>query len=207
LIESIFKNFLDGVTLIEDEFGGVNRLLSKQIGSMASSSGRKVCFLEPPDKNSPGISGFPDSTFDVPTEDLENSGASQKNSVVFRTGQRYLPLEELKFDLIIFDAFSRYVFGKTDKEVVDLMEEIARLAKGGKSFLLTSESGMLRDHVNAYIRASADTVVIVKTDISQNKVNRLLYIPKMKGSKPLDRVIKITIEDDGVDIDTREFLG
>jgi hypothetical protein len=220
LIESIIKNLVDGVTLIEDEFGSVNKILSRQIGSFASTAGRKVCFLEPPDRNFggggaggvsnspvPGMSSFPDSSFDVPAEDLENTGLSLKNSVVFRTDQRYLPLEELKFDLIIFDSFSNYIFGKSDKEVSDLMDEIARLSRGGKSFVLTSETGMLSDRVNAYVRAVVDTVIIVKTEIAQYKVNRLLYIPKMKGAKPLDHVIKITIEEGGVDIDTREFVG
>ena len=220
MLDSILKQVVDGVTLIEDEFGAVNKIISRQIGNYASSSGRKVCFLEPPQRDTSGegfassdstsSSSHGDSSFDLPTEELVNtssSGGSQKNAVIFRTDQRYLPLEELKFDLIIFDSFSSYLFGKSDKEVVDLMEEIARLSRGGKSFVLTSESGMLKDQVAAYIRASVDTVLIVRNEISQNKVNRVLYIPKIRTSKPPDRVIKITIEDEGVEIDTREFVG
>jgi hypothetical protein len=29
----------------------------------------------------------------------------------------------------------------------------------------------------------------------------------MIGTKPMDRLVKITIEDAGVDVDTREFVG
>lgn len=87
------------------------------------------------------------------------------------------------------------------------MEEIVRLSRQGKSFVLASESGMLSDRINAYIRATVDTVIMIRSEINQGKINRILYIPKMFGTKPLDRVIKITVEDDGVDIDTREFVG
>jgi len=206
MLDSILKNLLQGITLIEDEFGAVNKIISKQIGTYANSFGKKVCFLEPPESNNPNLTGFSDSGFELP-EDVENSGASQKNTVVYRTDQRFLPLEELKFDLIVFDSFSSYAFGMTEKEVVEFMEEIVRLSRQGKSFVLTSESGMLTDRINAYIRATVDSVIMVRSDISQGKINRVLYIPKMIGTKPLDRVIKITVEDDGVDIDTREFVG
>jgi archaellum biogenesis ATPase FlaH len=118
-----------------------------------------------------------------------------------------MPLEQLKFDLIVFDSFSSYVFGMSEKEVVDLVQEIARLSKQGKSFALTCEAAMLSERVIAYIRAAVDSLIIVRTEIAQNKISRTLYIPKMLGTKPMDRVIKITVENEGVDIDTREFVG
>jgi KaiC/GvpD/RAD55 family RecA-like ATPase len=200
---------MQGITLIEDDYGAVNRIISKQLGTYANNSGKKVCFLEPPESNSANnvAGGYPDNGFEIPQEALENSGGAQKNTVVYRTEERYLPLEELKFDIIIFDSFSTYVFGMSEKEVVDLMDEILRLARQGKSFVLTSESPMLTDRVNAYIRSAADTIIKVREEIGQNKINRWLYIPKIMGGKPLDRIMKITIEDNGVDIDTREFVG
>ncbi|MDA4111413.1 MAG: hypothetical protein OK439_02660 [Thaumarchaeota archaeon] len=206
MLDSILKNLLQGITLIEDEFGAVNKIISKQVGAYATTSGKNVCFLEPPESNNPSLTGFPENGFELP-EGIENSGVSQKNTVVYRTDQRFLPLEELKFDLIVFDSFSSYVFGMAEKEVVDLMEEIVRLSRQGKSFVLTSESGMLTERVNGYIRATVDSVIIVKSDVAQGKINRVLYIPKMIGTKPLDHMIKITVEDDGVSIDTREFVG
>jgi len=208
MLDSLLKNLMQGITLIEDDYGAVNKIISKQLGTYANNSGKKVCFLEPPESNNAGIAGgYLDNGFEIPPQDLENSGAAQKNTVVYRTEERYLPLEDLKFDIIIFDSSSTYVFGMSEKEVIDLMEEILRLARQGKSFVLTSESPMLTDRVNAYIRSSADTVIKVKEEIAQNKINRWLYIPKMYNSKPFERILKITIEDEGVDIDTREFVG
>jgi hypothetical protein len=213
MLDPILKYLLQGITVIEDEFGAVNKIISKQVGAYAQTSGKKVVFLEPPQSSNPKLSGFsenqfefPDNGFDAPAN-VENSDGAQKNTVVYRTDQRFLPLEELKFDLIVFDSFSNYAFGMSEKEVVEFMEEIARLSHQGKTFVLTSESGMLTERVNAYIRSNADTVIMVKSEITQGKINRVLYIPKMLGTRPLDRVVKITVEESGVDIDTREFVG
>src|SRR5271169_607542 len=128
---------MQGITLIEDDFGAVNKIISKQLGTYANNSGKKVCFLEPPEANSQNVEGgYPDNGFEIPPEQLENSGGgSQKNTVVYRTEEKYLPLEELKFDMIIFESFSTYVFAMSEKEVVELMEEIGRLAHGGKTFV------------------------------------------------------------------------
>ena len=210
MLDPILKYLVQGISVIEDEYGAINRIMSKQVGSYGETNGKKVCFLEPPSSSVlSGVNSQEYNGFEMPTDNgmVLNSGGDQKNTVIYRTEERYLPLEELKFDIIVFDSFSTYIFGKPENEVVDLMEEIRRISRQGKSFVLTTESQMLSDRINAYIRSSVDTVIIVKADIALNKVNRYLYIPKMIGSKPLDRIVKITIEDTGVDIDTREFVG
>ena len=66
---------------------------------------------------------------------------------------------------------------------------------------------MLSDQVNGYLRASVDSLIIVKSEITQNRINRMLFIPKLKGAKQLDKLVKITIEDDRVEVDSREFVG
>ncbi len=214
MLDPILKGLMKGITMIEDDFGAVNMIISKQLGNYAVTNGKKVCFLEPPAASGGNSSPMaPDggnfNEFEMPSEEeLENAGSgAQKNAVVYRTEERYLPLEQLKFDLIVFDSFSTYVFAMSEKEVVDLMEEIVRLSRQGKTFVLTCEAPMLSERVIAFIRATVDSLIIIKTEINQNKVLRSLYIPKMMGTKPLDRLVKITIEEDGVDIDTREFVG
>jgi len=211
MLDPILKNLLRGITVIEDDFGAINAIISKQLGAYAVTNGKKVCFLAPPSNSSSIAEGDGDESSGIEIaseEELVNTGASsQKNAVVYRTDKRYLPLEQLNFDIIVFESFSTYVFGMSEKEVLDLMEELAKLSKQGKSFVLTSEAPMLDGRINAYIRASADTVIIVRADIAQGKINRTLYIPKMIGTKPTDRLIKITVEDDGVSIDTREMVG
>jgi hypothetical protein len=213
LLDPILKNIMQGITLIEDDYGVVNRIISKQLGDYALTNGKKVCFLEPPGVAGGSVllqgNGEDYNGFEIPAEQTveNNSGGAQKNTVIYRTEERYLPLEQLKFDMIVFDSFSSYIFGVSEKEVVDLMQEIVRLSKQGKSFVLTCEAPLLSERVIAYIRATVDSLIIARAEIAQNKINRTLYIPKMIGMTPLDHVVKITVEDDGVNIDTREFVG
>jgi archaellum biogenesis ATPase FlaH len=118
-----------------------------------------------------------------------------------------LNLEDLKYDLIVFESFSSHLFDRTDSEIVEMLGEMRRLASNGRSFVLTSESEMLSSRVNAYLRAMSDNVIIIKTEVNRDKIDRLLYIPKMNGRKPMDRLVKFTVEDNGIEIDTREFVG
>lgn len=205
------KNLLTGTTLIEDEFGAVNRLLSKQISEFASSSGKTVCFLEQNGTarfNDEESSKLSDYGSHEPTENIESSGTGLSNSVVFSTEEKYFPLEKLDFDLIVFQSFSSYLFGRSDQDVVNVIQEIINLAADGKrSFILTSENLMLSDRVNGYLRASVDSLIIVRSEITQGRINRTLFIPKLKGGKQYDRLIKITMDEDRVEVDTREFVG
>jgi len=209
MLDPVLKNLLQGITLIEDDYGVINRLISKQLGTYAMKNGKKVCFLEPPTSTGDGQANGGDFNGVEPATEsvIENPGNGQQNAVIYRTEERMVPLEQLNFDLIVFDSFSSYIFALSEKEVVDLMQEIARLSKQGKSFAITCESPMLQERVIAYLRAVADSLIIARAEVAQNKINRTLLIPKMMGMKPLDHVVKITVEDDGVDIDTREFVG
>ncbi len=217
MLEDILTNLLQGITVIEDEVGSVNKVLANQIGTFAKASGKTVCYLEPPGVTNPASvveqeaqnsSGKMFDSLRVGGGDTGATSSQQSNRTVYEADPRYLPLEDLKFDLVIFESFSSYVFGKSDHEVVDLVDEIVRLSKGGNmAFILTSESGMLNERVNAYIRSTADSVIVSRTDINQSRINRTLFIPKLRGTKPPDKLIKITIEDGGIEIDTREFVG
>ena len=72
---------------------------------------------------------------------------------------------------------------------------------------MTFESGLVGEKTAAYIRAAADTVILVKTDLVGTRVDRTLFVRKMRDSMPMDRLIKITVDEAGVQVDTREFVG
>jgi KaiC/GvpD/RAD55 family RecA-like ATPase len=59
----------------------------------------------------------------------------------------------------------------------------------------------------ARLRSIADGLIIVRSDIQGSKIGRFLYIPKLKGARPSDRLVKFTVEDAGVQVDTRELIG
>ena len=111
------------------------------------------------------------------------------------------------YDLMVVEGFSSFLFGKTEREVVDAVKQITRLTEQGKSFIITFESNLVEDRTAAYIRTAADTLILVKTEILQTRVDRSLFVRKMKDTPPMDRLIKITVDQAGVQVDTREFVG
>ena len=66
MLDPILKYLLQGITVIEDEFGAVNKIISKQAGTYAQTSGKKVVFLEPPQSSNPKLSGFSENEFEPP---------------------------------------------------------------------------------------------------------------------------------------------
>jgi hypothetical protein len=53
----------------------------------------------------------------------------------------------------------------------------------------------------------ASNLIIIKTEPAAERVNRMLYIPRMVGEGPLDKLIRITVDGAGVQEDTREYVG
>jgi hypothetical protein len=93
MLDPVLKNLLQGITLIEDDFGVVNRIISKQLGTYAVTNGKKVCFLEPPATSDVSSlvqgEGEEFNGFEIPSEEtLENTGAGQKNTVIYRAEER-----------------------------------------------------------------------------------------------------------------------
>jgi len=50
-------------------------------------------------------------------------------------------------------------------------------------------------------------VILVKSELVGTRVDRMLFVRKMRDSMPMDRLIKITVDQAGVQEDTREFVG
>jgi hypothetical protein len=197
---------MQGITLIEEEIGAVSGIIAKQIGDYGSSIAKKVCFLTITEKSEPiqkkeliGVRNSGQSQF-------EEGNFLEQSTIALKAGP-FLSLEELDFDLVIFESFSTYLFGRTEREIVGLMDEMRRLANLGRSFVLTAEEPMFTPTVLSYIRSRVDNVLIIKTELTTDRISRHLYIPKMKEAKPMERLVKFTIEQDGIQIDTREFVG
>src|SRR6267378_3905482 len=98
--------------------------------------------------------------------------------------------------------FSRYFVDKTEKDVIEVMREFEKLSKQGKSFVLVYEKKILSGRADAYLHSMASNLMIIKTELAAERVSRMLYIPKMVGEGPLDKLIKITVDGAGVQEDT-----
>ncbi len=208
MLEELLEASARGVTVIEEDIGAVSSILARQIGTHAVSIGKKVCYLSLVERAEPlpreeilGLLAGPNSE-QVSEDFLEGS-----NPVMIKIEPGLLSLQDLKFDVVIFEGFSAYLFDKTEREIVDLISVMRKLVSMGRSFVLIAEGSMLSDKIKGYVRSLSDNVIIVRTEIIGDKINRLLYIPKMKGQHPEDRLTKFTIETEGIEVDTREFVG
>ncbi|MEO9321725.1 MAG: ATPase domain-containing protein [Nitrososphaera sp.] len=191
------KNILGGTTIIEEDVRSVSSIFSKQIASLALSSGKKVAYL---------TTGLKQDIVDsAKVFRFELDGCVEELRTEMFSLSSHQNLREA--DLIIIDSFSVYIFSKTEAEIVELITEICRASKEGKSFVLTYEARMLPSTIDAYIKSVVDTIITIKADFVGSKINRLIFVQKIRGGKPYDKLVKFTVENDGIQIDTRELIG
>jgi KaiC/GvpD/RAD55 family RecA-like ATPase len=203
MLDRILKNALEGVTVIEEETGSVARILSKQMGGFAEAAGKKVEFvsLESQEGEFAGIQG-------ASGVEERAIGETRLRSRITSKDKEYVLPEGLGHDLVIIDSFSTYLFDKSERQAVDLINRIGKLARAEKrGFIITFDKALLSNRLAAFLEATADSVIIIHTEVTSDRVTRMLYIPKLKDSKPLDRLIKITVDENGLQVDTREFVG
>ncbi len=206
MLNEIFAPSISGITVIEEDIGAVSMLLAKQVGSYAVSLGKKVCYVSLADgqtmrnKELVGVLTAPTG------EELQQSFL-ERNSVTINVKPSSLVVENLSYDLVVFESFSNLVFTKSERDIVELFSEMKKLVPLGRNFVLVVETPLLSSKINGYIRSMSDNVIMIRTEIIGDKVTRLLFVPKMKDVEPMDRLIKFTIEDDQLQVDTREFVG
>ena len=207
MLDRDLKNALQGLTVIEEDVGSVSRILARQLGGYAKASGRRVVALSLTDEDPQDVATESERMRDgATTRDVGSRGIGP-GAQVFGGGLITVLLGDPSYDLMVVEGFSSFLFDKTDREVVDSVRQMTRLADQGKSFIVTFDSKLVGEKTAAYIRAAADTVILVKTELVGNRIDRMLYVQKMKDSLPTDRLIKITVDETGIQVDTREFVG
>jgi len=206
MLDKALKNSLKGLTVIEEDVGDVSTILARQLGGYAKAAGGRVVVLsltvqEPQDVAETERMQVESAARDAGVRGI-NPGAQ-----VFGGGLKTVLLGGTGYDLMVVEGFSEFLFDKTDREVVETVRQMSRLTDQGKSFIVTFENGLVAEKTAAYIRAAADTLISVKTELVGSRIDRMLYVQKMKDTVPLDRLIKITVDQAGVQVDTREFVG
>ena len=208
MLDKVLKNSLQGLTVIEEDVGAVSGILARQLGSYAKTAGRRVVLL------SLTMQDPKDAATDAErmeggavAMEAEDRGGISPEAQVFGGGLLTVLLSRAGYDLMVVEGFSSFLFDKTDREIVETVRQMVRLADRGKSFIVTFDGALVNEKTAAYVRAAADTVIQVRTEIVGTSVDRMLYVRKMKGTTPMDRLIKVTVDQTGVQTDTREFVG
>jgi hypothetical protein len=212
MLEKTLKNAMEGLTVIEEESESVGKILARQLGGFAKESGRKVVFFsfEPDEKQQQGEKRseplLPQQRGMQTIRDLAAASMGSETPVYGRASTATF-LTVTNFDVMVIDAFSTYLYDKTENEVAETLAQLSKLAGQGKNFILCSEAALLGQKSAAYIRSAADSVIIVKTELIGDQINRMLYVQKLRGAAPLSKLLKITVDELGVQEDTREFVG
>ena len=207
MLDKDLKNAQHGLTVIEEDLGSVSKILARQLGGYAKTEGRRVVVLSLTVQDPQDVASESERLHGVAaTRDAGSRGISP-GAQVFGGGLMAVLLGGAGYDLMVVEGFSGFLFDKTDREVVDALKQMTRLTDQGKSFIVTFESSLVGEKTAAYIRAAADTVIQIRTELVGTRIDRMLYVRKMKDLMPPDRLIKITVDQAGVQVDTREFVG
>ncbi|MEI6294041.1 MAG: RAD55 family ATPase [Methanomicrobiales archaeon] len=110
-------------------------------------------------------------------------------------------------DFCVIDAFSTLCTRSDIAELELIMDWFLVESRKGSVFLLLSDSGVFNSREENLLRAMADGIIQFMSNPEGDKIKRAISIPKMKGTIPPDRMLPITINDEGILIDTRERHG
>ena len=208
MLDTILANALEGFTIVEDETGAVGQILANQMGTYAEVIGKRVGHFSIEEG---GLAGLADEaahsrpstrTGDIP---IERAGGGTQQLLGLE--QRYAVRSDEDLDLIIIDGISVYLYDKTVREVIDVVKLITTHVRQGRSFIVPMERTILGERTSSYLKANADSVIIVRSEIAADRVLRTLQLQKMRNSYPSDKLVKFTLDESGIQVDTREFLG
>lgn len=110
-------------------------------------------------------------------------------------------------DLCVIDPFSSLTYDRNSGDLMNVLNDLQEHARRGTSILLVSDMGVLGPQQERLVRSMADGIIRFVSVIEGDKIKRYLWVLKMRGSLPVDKMIPLTITDEGMQIDTRERLG
>lgn len=207
MLDTILANALEGFTIIEDDTGSVAQILANQMGTYAEANGKRVGHLSIEEA---GLAGLAEDTAlrrSPEGEDMPVGRTGRNSQQLLGLGQRYVVRDNSDIDVVIVDGLSVYLYDKTVREVIDVVKLIVTQVKQKRSFIVPLERTILGERTSSYLKAHADSVIIIRTEITADRVLRSLQLQKMRNAYPTDKLVKFTLDDNGIQVDTREFLG
>lgn len=208
MLDTIVANALEGFTIIEDETGAVAPILANQMGTFAEANGKRVGHLSIEQAGLAGLAEEAPLRRPSPENEDPSPGKGARGSQrLVGLEQRYAVRSASDIDFVIIDGFSVYLYDKTVREVIDVVKLIVAQVRQKRSFIVPLEKSILGERTSSYLKAHADSVIIVRTEVTADRVLRSLELQKMRNTYPSEKLVKFTLDDSGIQVDTREFLG
>lgn len=208
MLDTVLANALEGFTIIEDDTEAVGEILANQMGAYAEAAGKRVVHLSITEGGL-ALLGDEAAMRRPPLEDdeLRMSANQRTTQQLLGLGKRYVVRDDEDYDFAIVDGLSVYLYDKTVREVIDVVRQITAQLKQNRSFMVPLQSKVIGERTSSYLRAQADSVIVIRTEITADRVLRSLQLQKMRNSYPSDKLVKFTLDENGIQVDTREFLG
>jgi len=189
------------VILVEEDTGITKSVYAQYIAADAASAGKEVWYItarpaEEITREMTRLRILPAKGFHVEEMHGTAPGTLLDHLTLHGNG-----------DLVIVDQFSLYFIDTPLSEFREGISRICAAARGGRVFLLLVDRGVLPERHEALVRSMADGVIQITLITEGDKLKRYLHIPKMHGSRLLDKMLPFTISEDGFLIDTRERHG
>lgn len=184
------------VICVEEDPGVAKETFILRIASDAALSGKKVTYLTPRMKE--------DVLLHMQTFRIRQSD----NITITGAFKEISKISEIEpGDLCIIESFS-LLFPTADiAELGYIIEWLVTESRKGPSFVLMIDNGVLPARDEQMIRTLSDGIIQFVSTMEGDRKRRYINIPKMRGMIPPDRMLPITIGDEGILIDTRERHG
>jgi len=188
--------FLAGqrLVLVEGEAGGVHAVYALSIARDALKKGRQVTYVThgPREDVRRLMEGF---SIECDGMEILDEVADWRKAIIPDGA------------LSILDSLTFFHGEESLGGMKLVLSEMVRAARPGRTFLLLSDMGILPPAHESLARAMADGVVQFLAEREGEKIRRYIYVPKMRGVLPIDRVIPFTLTEQGILIDPRERYG
>jgi KaiC/GvpD/RAD55 family RecA-like ATPase len=184
------------LVLVEGDIGLIHRVYGLKIASDSARQGRPVMYVTPESRE--GIEDLM-RLFKVQVpgslEVLGDTRGDPRAACAAGTG------------CLCIDPVSYYWAEARTAGFREVLEDFVKRSREGTTVVLVSDTGVLEPACERLMRSLADGIIQIQTQFEGVRIKRYLYIPKMKGMVPVDRMVPFTVTEEGIQIDPRERHG
>ncbi|MBN1194210.1 MAG: hypothetical protein JXA08_02515 [Methanomicrobiaceae archaeon] len=183
------------VILVEEETGSIKTIFALMKAAEASGAGKKVRYITPGGVDD--LQAYLDAChLTIPDGCELIGGITERRDMVM----------ECVGDLCIIDRFGTFFFDSSLTELKIALDLFTEMSANGTIVLLI-DRGLLPSRHEQMMRAMADGIIQFIATFEGNRVKRFIYVPKMRGRIPADRMVAFDLTDEGILVDTRERHG
>ncbi|HDH41332.1 MAG TPA: hypothetical protein ENG12_02860 [Candidatus Altiarchaeales archaeon] len=191
------------IILVEEDIGSVERIFLSHIVFDSLRADKKVLYLSVNSSREDILDEIGSySFFDLDLVD-------QKDMRVEGYFSNLAQITELSpgFDVCIVDPFSFLIMHKDNSYVIDFLSALKKLSrKKDMIFFLSMDHGVSERRTENIVRSIVDGIIQFKEIIVGRRIERYVYIPKLKGRIPLKEMTPIIVTEEGIVIDTRQTI-